>query len=172
MATTDPKRVCGDCKACCTALKVDELPKAEWQRCKHVGPLGCKIHRTAPASCRVYACGWLQGMGGRDDRPDRLGVVISPMVTEELGEHALVHEMRPGALQSPRARHIVSQLVRHCIVFDIQRDSMRKLIGGPPEQLRPLMEKAHAAGVLTVNGERLGPDVNLDQVLASARARP
>lgn len=165
------KRVCGSCKACCTALIVDEVPKAEWERCRHLGGLGCKIYSKRPGSCRNYACGWLQGIGGRDDRPDRLGVIVSPVVSEQMGEHALLHEVAPGATQKPRVRQLVAELVKHIIVFKIERDSMRRLIGGPTERIRPLMEQAREAGVLTIDGVAPPPDVPLEQVMAEARAR-
>ena len=168
----EQKRVCGKCRACCTALQVemaDGSLKPEWKRCAHLGVLGCKVYSKRPLSCASFRCGWLQGMGGREDRPDRLGVIITPVTTEGMGEHAMVHEMHAGAMQKPRVRLLLGELVKHTIVFHIRGDSMRRLIGGPPERLGPLMEKAHAAGVLTVNGEQAAPDVPLADLLAKHR---
>lgn len=171
MTTQKPNRTCGNCRACCIALKVDDVPKEEWQRCVHLGNLGCKIYSKRPDSCRAFACGWLQGMGGKTDRPDRLGVIITPVSSTDLGDHAIVHEVIPGSMQKPRVRALLGELIKHTIAFEIRRDSMRKLIGAPPHLLRPLMEKAQRAGVLTINGERPPPDVPIDQVLANIRSR-
>lgn len=164
-----PDRTCGSCKACCTALSVTEVPKAEWQRCPKLGPIGCKVYSKRPESCRVYLCGWLAGYGDRFDRPDRLGAIFSLMTSEDLGDHVMVHELRDGALAQERVRKTVEILARTLVVFHIQRDSMRHLLGGPEDQLHSTFDRARDLGMLTVNGAPLAPDVTTEQFIASLR---
>lgn len=82
---------------------------------------------------------------------------------------SLVHEVRPGALSQPAVRSYIDRLSEHLIVFHIRQDSMRRLLGGPADQVRAVMETARQYGELTIDGKAVDPDVPIDRVLAAAR---
>lgn len=73
---------CGDCRACCRVLGVQELSKPKDTACSHShAGIGCGVYATRPASCRAYVCIWLQSQSGPTPlpgklRPDRSGVVF------------------------------------------------------------------------------------------------
>ncbi|HWA89917.1 MAG TPA: hypothetical protein VG889_07770 [Rhizomicrobium sp.] len=80
-----PGRDCGGCTVCCVALPIEtaELRKLPGVACRHCGPKGCAIYETRYPVCRSYICGWRQ-LPELDDawRPDRSGVLVSPMDAE------------------------------------------------------------------------------------------
>jgi hypothetical protein len=103
---TKAERSCGACSLCCTLLRVDELAKLGGTPCRHqrVGNPdgGCGIHEQRPGVCRGYRCLWLQGSLEEEDRPDRIGAVLS-LSTEGEAPSLFVHEARRGAFDtSPR----------------------------------------------------------------------
>jgi len=72
-------RDCGECKACCTALRIDahDIKKPNYEPCQHLTPGGCGIYGIRPATCRRYVCLWLIGsVGGDSARPDRAGIIF------------------------------------------------------------------------------------------------
>lgn len=75
-------RACGECTVCCTALAIDtpEFRKAPGITCTNCTAKGCSIYETRFPICRSYFCGWIQ-LPELDDawRPDRSGVIVSPM---------------------------------------------------------------------------------------------
>lgn len=71
-----PQRKCGDCKACCTAISVEEIRKPFGAKCEHECEKGCAIYGKHPDSCQGYMCGWLMGFGDDTDRPDKIGAVL------------------------------------------------------------------------------------------------
>ena len=103
-------RSCGPCTACCKPFKVPEVGKHDASWCPHcVKSKGCNIYAQRPDACRKFACIWLNGKGGENDRPDRLGVMMD--VEElQLGSRiiGIIHfwEIKKGAIDSPRVRAI------------------------------------------------------------------
>lgn len=96
---------------CCTVLRVDELAKPARVPCKQLRTQGhgCSIYETRPRICRGYACAWLQGSFGDDDRPDRLGAVLD---LQFRGDRLWleIHEESPGAFdRSPRLQQIADE---------------------------------------------------------------
>src|SRR5262245_37684742 len=90
---TIASRPCGGCTACCTALEVSELAKPCGIQCVMVKDGGCAGYEDRPPSCKQYLCGWKLGMGGDAQRPDKLGVVMSPVPgTSPLHPAFIVHE--------------------------------------------------------------------------------
>jgi len=69
-------RTCGSCSACCYAFEVPEVPKPTSAWCPHCTQPGCGIYAQRPTECQTYACFWLLGVGGKRDRPDRLGAIV------------------------------------------------------------------------------------------------
>jgi len=111
-ARTGPERVCGACSLCCTLLRVDALGKLGGTPCRHqrVGNLegGCGIHARRPEVCRAYRCLWLSGSLEAEDRPDRLGAVLS-LASEGETPSLFVHEARRGTFDaSPRLKEIAN----------------------------------------------------------------
>lgn len=89
------ERTCGACRECCTWMTVAEIDKPRGQRCPHLSRLGCSIHSRACAECREFRCAWLRGSLEAEQRPDRVGVILS-WVLDGAELHAA--ECRPGAL--------------------------------------------------------------------------
>ena len=112
------ERRCGECSACCSVLRVDELAKPAGRDCVHQrGRAGCAIHAERPPVCRGYHCLWLQGGLEDDERPDRTGAVVD-LEPDGLGVRLAIREIRPGAfdaspaLQRIAARHREQMPVR------------------------------------------------------------
>jgi hypothetical protein len=83
-------RTCGTCFACCVALGITELKKWPSQTCRHLTPGDspeldhrCSIYQDRPAACQIYRCGWLQGLGEEDGRPDQSGQLVSTYLRED-----------------------------------------------------------------------------------------
>lgn len=75
----DTHRRCGDCTACCTIMGVEDYqpePKKPGVACPDVCSRGCRRYATRPASCRDFACLWVQGGLPKWMRPDRIGIVF------------------------------------------------------------------------------------------------
>jgi Fe-S-cluster containining protein len=87
-------------------------PSGDWcQFCKASEAGGCSIYEERPHSCVVYQCGWLQGVGTNDERPDKLKVVIQIEDTDEYGVVAIFYESFPGVMKkSKRAQRIFREL--------------------------------------------------------------
>jgi hypothetical protein len=100
---------CGDCRACCTVLGVQEFDKPNYKSCEQECDKGCAIYERRPASCRSYTClwkvGWLQGDERR--RPDRLGVIFDWQPEHET---LRVWEVWPGACREPQASYLIEKL--------------------------------------------------------------
>ncbi len=69
-------RICGDCKACCTACGVAELVKPMNVPCGNLDPQGCSIYETRPQFCQTFSCAWLAGDLPERYRPDQCGIVF------------------------------------------------------------------------------------------------
>lgn len=97
-------RSCGDCTACCKALEVVELSKPTGKWCPHcsVGK-GCNIYPKRPTSCQEFRCEWLKGFGEKQDRPDRMKVVLDYIRLPEglPGGIFQMWELTEGSLKSP-----------------------------------------------------------------------
>lgn len=106
-------RSCGDCQACCRAIRVQtdpedkhQIQKPHHQPCQHQGAKGCGIYEERPRCCAVFTCMWLHGWGRNSDRPDRLGLIFEP-VNPLLPGVVLVTEVTPGARMGGRAGQLV-----------------------------------------------------------------
>lgn len=76
MNTPTENRRCGPCTACCTLLDVNAIEKPAGERCKFLAMRGCGIYKARPPACETFRCGWLQGIGANQDRPDLMGVML------------------------------------------------------------------------------------------------
>lgn len=72
------QRACGRCTECCNTHTVVEMQKAQFTWCSQCKiSRGCKIYTERPSACQAFTCAWLEGLGGAEHRPDKLGVVCS-----------------------------------------------------------------------------------------------
>lgn len=144
-----PNRKCGDCSECCTVLAVATLGKPTHQRCAHVrvGTRACSIYEQRPDECGRYECAWLRGMGSNSQRPDKVGLVVTPEETA-FGRTFLIMESRPGAAKRGKT---VTECVRVA-----QQNDMTVIVAGPTWRT-----------VVYVPDDKQGV---LDQVLAEQRA--
>lgn len=55
-------------------------------------------------------CLWLMGVGRAADRPDRLGVLFAPAVSDEGEVGAWAFEQRPGAAGTGRGRELIDEV--------------------------------------------------------------
>lgn len=116
-----PSRACGACDACCTALAVEELKKPPGRRCqysKHSSSGCCSIYSRRPSSCAKYECGWLIGFLGSDMRPDRSGLLLEPLTTDDM-TLILVTETVSGAVA--RNEPTVRAAVQPGVCFIVQQ---------------------------------------------------
>ena len=128
-------RSCGECSACCTALKVPELGKGEREPCVHakqiVGTRRCLVYENRPDSCRKFRCAWLDGVGPVAARPDKTDIIL--VLTEsKFGPTVQAFEMRDNAHLRPTNAEVIERLVRKGIVVVIfKTDGTRRLLGPP-----------------------------------------
>ena len=127
-------RPCGECTACCDVLTVEELQKPAGTLCRHASPAGCACYENRPKVCREYLCLWKVGCGTLEQRPDRLGVVITPTEPGMQGYPGnWVHELWPDAFRD--AGPLLLQLSRSIVLLLI-RDGIPKSIMGPEDVVR------------------------------------
>ena len=128
-------------------MAVDEIGKPAGVRCTYLGAHGCGIYATRPESCRVFACGWLNGVGTHKDRPDRAGVMLvgtSPGPETVLGKSGVetimqAHEVNAGALGAPgRAVDLAKRVAAEFLV--VVMTTPRRVIG--PDGLLALVQGA------------------------------
>lgn len=146
-----PKRSCGDCRACCTIMGVDELQKKLYTRCEHVGMFGCTIYETRPPSCQGFECLWLQGIIDADDhadllRPDKIKVMFEFQADTKFGPVFKAWEVEPGAADRPAAKTIIETIAaQHLLLIMGEK---RRTIVGPKEDVKRA-ERVVAAHGLT-----------------------
>ncbi|MFI4861157.1 MAG: hypothetical protein ACIAXF_10790 [Phycisphaerales bacterium JB063] len=121
-------------------LAIEPLDKPGFAPCPHACGSGCAVYADRPACCRDFTCLWLQGHLAEEDRPDKLGVVLTTTGHPELGMVPLLVEVHDGAVQQPRVKDAVRRLLAHSAV------AIATPAGG--KLLRPT--------ALTVEGESLG----------------
>ena len=94
-------RTCGECAVCCIDVRIEPLDKPAREPCRNLGPghVSCTVHGTnaQPKVCKAFLCAWIQGAGGEDDRPDKIGVMVTVQQIEN-GTFALALEHKPGAV--------------------------------------------------------------------------
>ena len=81
-------RECGECAECCYIGYVPELDKKEHTICPFMKKTTCGScsifdKPNLPATCKNYRCGWLNGYGDDQDRPNNSGVMISDNIIED-----------------------------------------------------------------------------------------
>ena len=112
-------KLCGDCTACCTIMKVGALNKPDYTPCQHLCSKGCAIYSHKPAECDTWQCAWKSGWIDGDERrrPDNLGVMFEYRIVG--GSSFLwVYEVWPDALKDEKVNHLLKRLgVKEAIVM-------------------------------------------------------
>jgi hypothetical protein len=129
------ERKCAACTGCCTVLAIEELDKPAGVPCQHLSSDGggCGIYETRPKACREYDCGWRLGVGTLEQRPDRMGVVMSPIAPGLPGHPgAVVHELWPDAFDDAQA--FLADVARGLVLLLI-RDDLIKRVMGPEDRI-------------------------------------
>jgi hypothetical protein len=92
-------------------VSIVELDKPARVLCRHlVQPdRGCGIHGEPerPQVCRSFLCSWMRGHGGDEDRPDKIGAMLSVNDIEG-GRFVLALELRSGAVLSSAAAMVAT----------------------------------------------------------------
>ena len=101
---------CGNCQACCTVMRIDELNKPIRTVCEHQCETGCAIYGEHPQSCKNFMCVWVRGFGESWERPDKLGVFVEERAGPPDGRQMVVKEIYPGAVNSPSVRDYLLRL--------------------------------------------------------------
>lgn len=108
-----PDRACGDCQACCVAIRTWDEPmgllKPSGERCPYQCDSGCSIYATRPRSCAAYSCRWLEGWGATRDRPDKLGLIVE-REPEGIKPCWIITECVRGAADARRAQSVIEGL--------------------------------------------------------------
>lgn len=134
--TKDPKKVaakrsCGSCTACCTC-KTLEVPDCKPLEavCAHLRKgrrgrrSGCAIYENRPEHCRDYACYWRLGVLTKNERPDKLGLILdtaAPNMDQVIAAAGvpvvLARETYPGSSRRIRAKAAVLSLIQKFAVI-------------------------------------------------------
>ncbi len=111
-------RSCGECTACCKTHEIESLQKPANKWCEHcVIGVKCSIYERRPKACIEYSCAWLEGKGAETERPDKTGIVVDAMISDNK-EEALVRviEVFEGRLEKPYAKRIITAFLLSGIV--------------------------------------------------------
>jgi hypothetical protein len=144
------ERRCDGCTGCCTALTILELNKPADVTCRHVCATGCSIYADRPKACSEYLCAWKIGIGTSEQRPDKVGIVLSPTEPGTPCYPAFVaHELYPDAFVD--AYEYLTDIAQAHVLL-LMRDDLPKRILGP--EYRILGMKADIAEIRRLNSER------------------
>jgi hypothetical protein len=170
--SAQPKKRCGECTACCVALRVDtpEFKKEGGLACQHLTAKGCGIYQTRFKICREFLCGWLL-FPELDEgwRPDRSGILILQVAQASLpkayqpagnGVQLLVTGGEAAVIRPGFAEYVVDLVSRGVGVY-MTATTPRSLLN---EYLQPFA----AAGDLSGARQTL---LYLYRLLAVARGR-
>jgi hypothetical protein len=143
---TTSERSCGKCTACCTALQVTEIEKPDYVRCTHLrtgSVTGCGIYPSRPDSCRSWKCLWLRGVGEKQERPDKLGIVLDVEECPALDCFFVkVFPLRKDALADPKVDSLIQRVTMvgpPAVAVVYGPNGSRTLLGGEPEAVKRVL---------------------------------
>jgi len=150
-------RECGECSACCYGMQVIELNKPSNTPCLYECG-GCTIYNSRPAECKHFECLWKIGIGGEEERPDKLGFFLYLTSNTIFGELIVAVESKPGAFEDePVKRKLEQYMTRlnRLIYLFKERDDERILIGPLPllEQAAEIVKKEKGHQIIVHEGE-------------------
>jgi hypothetical protein len=150
--TFDQKEIrpCGECRACCTTIGVQELHKRNYRPCVHECDKGCAIYGNHPPSCKQFNCWWKADMVAGLQRPDKCGIIVDSAMTAFGGAVVRVWEHKPGALNWKSNRKMIDKLRRrYALVIEGTAETWGKIWiedEDAPQQFRDWMQSAIDAG--------------------------
>ena len=84
MSKIAPVNHCGECKACCVTLFIDQpdIQKPSHTPCRNLCADGCSLYWKRPKVCAGFKCGWLQSQDTAEPmdaelRPDKSLVILT-----------------------------------------------------------------------------------------------
>lgn len=108
-------RACNGCTACCFTHGVEELNKPVLSLCSQCDAgTGCRIYTSRPPSCAGFLCGWREGMGEEEDRPDKIGISWSWAKIKHYADEPhrlLVFETHRGSSRGERAQAFIERML-------------------------------------------------------------
>lgn len=115
LAALPTTRSCAGCELCCTIMGVEELGKAAWTACAHLGAEGgCAIWGAHPAVCRSFTCLWRRSddLLPPDLFPADCGFILAldQLETWPTVVKVCAQADRPDAWDTPRNREIFLRL--------------------------------------------------------------
>lgn len=128
-------RSCGECNACCVHLEIDQpatIAHAPHIPCSRLCKDGCSEYQSRPMTCVAYRCMWLEGFGGDEHRPDKVGVIFhvnSQMTMGVMLDYVAANEAVSGALEIGQpARKIAEEMGFQIPVILTMYDGSRQQI--------------------------------------------
>jgi len=110
-----PGRDCGECSACCIALRIEEdkFEKHADEPCPHLCN-GCSIYATRPNVCRTWYCGW-RYMEGLDElwRPDLSKILLRLQGGDRSGLILQTLSVPQDVLTTSRTLELVGSLIEN-----------------------------------------------------------
>lgn len=143
---------CGDCRACCVVMGVTEINKDPYKACpqlfnRFAGPIcreglrGCRIYKTRPKMCAAFECGYRIGLlDGADARPDKLGVLITPVDNTLFGPVIMAYEVWPEAFDEEVPKSLINTLKIGSVVMLGRHDNGKRSIVGPSADMQRIAE--------------------------------
>lgn len=138
-----PGRDCGDCIACCQALRIvdPQIGKPAGVMCRHNTGSGCGIYEARPDICRIWFCLWRRIDAMPDEaRPDRCGVIFCLEGEDDhpnpFARFCVVARPvgSPRALRSSLVRQVVAMFARQGdLPVWVHRHGVRSLVHPPPD---------------------------------------
>lgn len=140
------RRQCGACDACCTLLEVSELEKPANTPCPWLsdkeGMAGCGHYNERPTGCRSWDCSWRMGLGHKDERPDKIGLMFDQTRGASKFPALVVRETRPGAYEEPEAQAMLKRLVDEGNMMILMKEGGARRVYGPTDKLREIRQLA------------------------------
>ena len=134
-------RDCGDCQVCCEVMSVQALAKPANTPCMHQCKSGCAIYGKRPKECKSIRCGWLDGVGDEDQRPDKSGFMLYSTLVPNFGVQVIAVQSAPNTFQSEDVKIELMNIARQLnkvILMDFRNGRIDAI--GPLDKLKEHQE--------------------------------
>jgi len=128
------ENLCGGCTECCTTQAVVEIGKPRFTKCAYDDGKGCSHYESRPEGCRQYTCAFI-APGYRDlfhmrseDRPDKLGLVLYPVLDKKLGPMVIITVSRPGADEAYWGQKLINRLAKKHLVLLVKDEKTSRFV--------------------------------------------
>lgn len=127
-------RSCGECSECCDVFSVKELQKPSHTPCSFKSEIGggCNIYENRPKACQKFKCGWLNGFGESDDRPDKCGFILMRSPTHKHLPIIQAYECKQGGFGGYKFHALTKAIVdTGMAIICVGLDGTREVVGHP-----------------------------------------